>query len=377
MSPSPLRSSREAVLLLEDGTLFRGRAAASGTAVGEVVFNTAMTGYQEILTDPSYRRQIVVMTQPHIGNYGTREDAAEADRPWAEGFVARRFTGPASGTGQVAEGGSEEDILPYLKRHAVPALDGVDTRALVRRLREKGAMRGILSDRVDQLDALRAELDACPPMVGQALVDEVTGSTEREIPAVGEERCHIALYDFGAKANIVRELTARGARVTLLPARTPASRVRELGVGGVMLSNGPGDPEPLGSIIETVRELIDSGLPLFGICLGHQLLALALGGRTYKLKFGHHGGNQPVRDEVDGRVTITSQNHGFAVDPGSLPERCRVRHVNLNDGTVEGIELIDAPVFSVQYHPEAAPGPHDAAPLFDRFLASVLERAAA
>ena len=353
---------REALLLLENGTLFRGRAAAPGTAVGEVVFNTAMTGYQEILTDPSYHRQIVVMTQPHIGNYGTSEPAAESARPWAEGFVARRFTARASGTD------SEEDLPDYLARHALPALDGIDTRALVRHLRDRGAMRGVLSSEIDDVDALGERLEACPPMLGRALVDEVTGDGPREIPAEGDARCHIALFDFGAKANIARSLTARGARVTVLPARTDAAAVRQLGADGVMLSNGPGDPEPLGSIIDTVRELVDDGPPIFGICLGHQLLALALGGRTYKLKFGHHGGNQPVKDLKTGAVSITSQNHGFAVDAESLPDACRVTHVNLNDGTVEGLEVEGRPIFSVQYHPEAAPGPHDAAPLFDRFL---------
>ncbi len=363
----PFARAREALLLLEDGTVFRGRAASPGTAMGEVVFNTAMTGYQEILTDPSYHRQIVVMTQPHIGNYGTSGRAAESRRPWVEGFVARRFTARASGTG------SEEDILDYLERHRLPALEGIDTRALVRRLREHGAMRGILSTRVDELEALAAELEACPPMAGRALVDEVTCAEPYEVASSGTESCHLGLYDFGAKANIARSLAERGARVTVLPARTPAQRCRELGVDGVVLSNGPGDPEPLTEIIAAVAELVESGLPVFGICLGHQLLGLALGGTTYKLKFGHHGGNQPVRDIETGQVVITSQNHGFAVDAESLPPSCRVTHVNLNDGTVEGLALAERPVFSVQYHPEAAPGPHDSHVLFDRFLRTVTE----
>ena len=356
---------REALLLLEDGTVFHGRAVSPGTAVGEVVFNTAMTGYQEILTDPSYRRQIVVMTQPHIGNYGTSAASAESRRPWLEGFIARRFTSHASAWA------SEESLPEYLERHRLPALEGIDTRALVRRLRDRGAMRGIVSTRVDELDALRDELEACPPMAGRALVDEVTCQEPFEVAPEAEVRCHVALYDFGAKANIARCLAQRGARVTVLPARTPAADCVALGVNGVMLSNGPGDPEPLTEIVHQVRELTESGLPVFGICLGHQLLGLALGGRTFKLKFGHHGGNQPVRDMATGCVSITSQNHGFAVDAESLPSTCKVTHVNLNDGTVEGLALEDRPVFSVQYHPEAAPGPHDANILFDRFLDTV------
>ncbi|MEL7059740.1 MAG: glutamine-hydrolyzing carbamoyl-phosphate synthase small subunit, partial [Acidobacteriota bacterium] len=335
--------------------MFRGVAVAPGTAFGEVVFNTSMTGYQEILTDPSYRRQIVVMTHPHIGNYGTRDAVAESARPWVQAFVARRFTGTASGHG------SELDLPDYLGRHEVPALAAVDTRAVVRHLRERGAMRGVVSDRVADVDALREELLATPPMIGRALVDEVTGATERTFePASGDPSApHVALFDFGSKSSIARYLVAKGARVTVLPARTPPSRLDELGVDGVVLSNGPGDPEPLEEIVGTVRQVVDSGRPTFGICLGHQLLGLALGARTYKLKFGHHGGNQPVQDLDSGQVAITSQNHGFAVDEASLPNGCRVTHRNLNDGTVEGLALDDRPVFSVQYHPEAAPGPHD------------------
>jgi carbamoyl-phosphate synthase small subunit len=360
-----LRPQGEGLLLLEDGSLYRGVCHAPGTAFGEVVFNTSMTGYQEILTDPSYRRQIVVMTQPHIGNYGTQDLAAESGRPWVEAFVARRFTAQASGTG------SELDLIGYLRRHGVPALAGIDTRALVRHLREKGAMRGVVSDATSPADIerLRAELLAQPEMAGRALVDEVTCEREYEVPATGvPERAHVALYDFGAKASIAQYLSAKGARVTVLPARTPAGRALELGVDGVVLSNGPGDPEPLHDIIGNVRTLVESGKPVFGICLGHQLLGLALGGRTYKLKFGHHGGNQPVQDLRDGQVVITSQNHGFAVDESSLPSGCVVTHRNLNDGTVEGLAVDGKNVSSVQFHPEAAPGPHDAVALFDRFL---------
>jgi carbamoyl-phosphate synthase small subunit len=353
----------EGLLLLEDGALFRGWAAAPGTRFAEVVFNTSMTGYQEILTDPSYRGQIVVMTQPHIGNYGIRAPVAESRRIWVEGFVARRFTPRPSGVG------SEEALLAYLRRQGVPALAGIDTRALVRHLRERGALRGVITSAVADLDRLAGELAAFPPMAGRALVDEVTCAAPYAAAAEGPERAHLAVYDLGVKENILRSLAARGARLTVLPARTPAAECLALGVDGVVLSNGPGDPEPLGGIIGAVAELAASGRPLFGICLGHQLLGLALGGRTFKLKFGHHGGNQPVVDLASGGVAITSQNHGFAVDPDSLPAGCAATHRNLNDGTLEGFALAGKPIYAVQYHPEAAPGPHDASPLFDRFLA--------
>jgi carbamoyl-phosphate synthase small subunit len=369
------RNPTPGLLLLEDGSVFEGEAVIAGpagpagTRFGEVVFNTSMTGYQEVLTDPSYRGQIVVMTQPHIGNYGTAPELAESGKPWVEGFLARRFTSIPSGLHR------EEGLVAYLRRYGVPAMDGLDTRALVRRLRERGAMRGVLTSERSDVDRLAAELADFPTMTGRALVDEVTAAERYELaPDSSTEkspRCHLAVYDFGVKRNILRSLTARGARLTVLPARTPASDCLALGVDGVILSNGPGDPEPLTGIIETVRELVDSGIPIFGICLGHQLLGLALGGTTFKLGFGHHGGNQPVHDLRTGKVAITSQNHGFAVAPDSLPASCRVTEVNLNDGTVEGFDVAGKPIFSVQYHPEAAPGPHDASPLFDRFLATV------
>ncbi len=344
--------------------MYRGRAVSPGTRFGEVVFNTSMTGYQEILTDPSYRAQIVVMTQPHIGNYGIEARADESNRPWLEGFVARRFT---RDSGRSDRG----DLVGWLRRHRVPAIDGLDTRALVRRLRDKGAQRGVLTSERQDVDRLREELASFPSMTGRALVGEVTCERAYEVPAVGEERCHLAVWDFGAKGNILRSLAARGARITVLPARASSSQCRELGVDGVVLSNGPGDPEPLVEIQQTVREIVATGLPVLGICLGHQLLALALGAKTFKMPFGHHGGNHPVQDLETGKVSITSQNHGFAVDKESLPEGCRATEVNLNDGTVEAFEVAGRPVFSVQYHPEAAPGPHDAAAVFDRFLASL------
>jgi carbamoyl-phosphate synthase small subunit len=382
---SPAERDQPALLVLEDGTVYEGAAAVPGTRFGEVVFNTSMTGYQEVLTDPSYRGQIVVMTQPHIGNYGTTAEVAESARPWVEGFIARQFTARPSNHG------SDEGLLHYLGRHAVPALHGIDTRSLVRRLRDRGALRGVITSERSDVAALVAELADFPTMTGRALVDEVTAAESYEVAAAefgmvegtglaGADggrvllppRCHLAVYDFGVKSNILRALAQRGARLTVLPAQTPASRCLALGVDGVVLSNGPGDPEPLTGIIEAVRELLATDTPILGICLGHQLLGLALGGETFKLKFGHHGGNQPVRDLVTGQVAITSQNHGFAVRPDSLPSSCAVTQVNLNDGTVEGFDVAGRPILSVQYHPEAAPGPHDAAGLFDRFLGAVI-----
>jgi len=366
------RSTPTSLLVLEDGSAFEGRAATPGTRFGEVVFNTAMTGYQEVLTDPSYRGQIVVMTQPHIGNYGVSERAAESARPWVEGFVARKLTREPSGEAEERSGGG---LLPYLRSAGIPSLDGIDTRALVRRIREHGALRGVVTSERSDAGALAAELADFPPMAGRALVDDVTCAAPYELPAEGAEHFHLALYDYGAKRNILRSLTRRGARVTVLPARTPAADCLALAPDGVVLSNGPGDPEPLGGIIDEVRELAASGTPVFGICLGHQLLGLALGGRTFKLKFGHHGGNQPVQDLATGKVAITSQNHGFAVDPASLPAGVRATHVNLNDGTLEGLAVDGRPVFAAQYHPEAAPGPHEAGALFDAFFETLRGRA--
>ncbi len=364
-----------ALLVLEDGSVFEGEAVSAGTRFGEVVFNTSMTGYQEVLTDPSYRGQIVVMTQPHIGNYGTGGAAAESERCWVEGFIARRFTREPSGS----ERG--DSLVDYLRGAGVPSVEGLDTRAIVRRLRERGALRGVLTTERSDVAALRAELADFPSMVGRGLVDQVTCEVAYEMAPEGAPQgakpgLHLAVFDFGVKRNILRSLVERGVRLTVLPASASASDCLALGVDGVVLSNGPGDPEPLVGVISTVRDLIAAEMPILGICLGHQLLGLALGGKTYKLKFGHHGGNQPVRHVDSGRVAITSQNHGFAVDPASLPDVCRVTEVNLNDGTVEGFAVSGKPIVSVQYHPEAAPGPHDAADLFDRFLveANVLRR---
>jgi carbamoyl-phosphate synthase small subunit len=365
-----IRRQAQALLLLEDGTLFRGLAVSAGTRLGEVVFNTAMTGYQEILTDPSYLGQIVVMTQPHIGNYGVSRPAEESDRPWVEGFVARRLTRVPSSAG------SEEGLPEYLRRHRIPALEGIDTRALVRHLRQHGALRAVLTSERDDLPALLEEVRAFPTMEGRRLAEEASCATAYELAAQGAERCHLAVWDFGIKANILRSLTRRGARLTVVPAGSSAEGILALGADGVVLSNGPGDPATLTGPIAELRRLLEADRPMLGICLGHQLLGLAVGGATYKLPFGHHGGNQPVKDLITGRTLITSQNHGFAVDPESLPASCRVTQVNLNDGTVEAFEVAGKPVLSVQYHPEAAPGPHEAAAVFDTFLDQVCGEAA-
>lgn len=356
--------SPDALLLLEDGSLFEGKSVSPGTRFGEVVFNTSMSGYQEILTDPSYRGQIVIMTLPHVGNYGVAEVVAESSQPWVEAFVARRFTGKASSHG------SEEELIAYLRRNRIPALDHLDTRAVVRRIRQHGALRGVVTTERRDVDTLLAELRDFPSMAGRALVHEVTCDEPYRVePSEGiQKRWHLGVFDFGVKANILRSLADRGALLTVFPASTPARDVIDSGVDGVVLSNGPGDPEPLVEIVAEIRKLIDGGVPMFGICLGHQLLGLAMGGKTFKLKFGHHGANQSVKDLDSGRVMITSQNHGFAVDAESLPSNCRVNQVNLHDGTVEAFSVDDRSVLSTQYHPEAAPGPHDATELFDRFL---------
>ncbi len=362
---APSGAQDSALLVLEDGSVFPARAVAPGTRFGEVVFNTSMTGYLEVLTDPSYRGQIVVMTQPHIGNYGVAGADEESARPWVEGFVARQFTRVPSS--HAAEGG----LVDYLEGHGVPAIDGLDTRAVVRRLRQHGSLRGVVTTERSDVAGLLAEVADFPAMTGRALVDQVTRAEPLSMPAGGQPRARLALLDFGAKANILRSLAAHGVTLEVLPARTSASAILDLGVDGVVLSNGPGDPEPLVEIVDAVRTLVERRMPLFGICLGHQLLGLALGARTFKLKFGHHGGNQPVVDLATRGVSITSQNHGFAVDPTTLPEACHATEVNLNDGTLEAFAVDGRPILSVQYHPEAAPGPHDANPLFERFLASL------
>ena len=367
-----------AALLLEDGTCFVGQAfGARGQTTGEVVFNTSMTGYQEILTDPSYRAQLVTMTYPHIGNTGVNPADVESERVQAAGLIVREaHEAPSSWR-------SSGSLHRYLERNGVIALTGIDTRALVRRLRQTGAMRGALVTGDLSPERLREVLATEPPMEGRDLASEVSCKapydfTEGLLRLHGEARTRpvpprparpyrVVAYDFGIKRNILRLLVDSGCEVTVVPAKTSAEDVLARDPDGIFLSNGPGDPAACIEAIANVRALIGKR-PIFGICLGHQILALALGARTYKLKFGHRGGNQPVRDEVTGRIEITSQNHGFAVDLTTLPPELLPTHVNLNDGTNEGIRSRHGPHFSVQFHPEASPGPQDTAFLFDDFL---------
>ena len=377
--------SDPALLALADGTVFRGRAfGARAEAVGELVFNTSMTGYQEILTDPSYEGQLVAMTYPEIGNVGVNREDVESRRPWVRGFVVREYR-PVPSSWR-----AEESLGDYLARHGIPGIEGLDTRALVRHLRDHGAQEAVLSS-VD-LDPARlvAKAKASPGLLGRDLVRTVTCAEPYEwtqgpwqlgrgyttaaecAAARGGRVLRVIAYDFGIKWNILRGLVGAGCAVRVVPAGTPAADVLAARPDGVFLSNGPGDPDAVAGAPATVAALLGR-VPVFGICLGHQILALALGGRTFKLKFGHHGGNQPVKDLTTGRVEITAQNHGFAVDADSLGGRATVTHVNLNDRTVEGLVVKDAPAFSVQYHPEASPGPHDAHYLFRRFV-ELMER---
>jgi carbamoyl-phosphate synthase small subunit len=352
----------DALLVLEDGTAFRGEAftAAEATVAGEVVFNTAMGGYQEVLTDPSYAGQLVCMAAPEVGNYGTAGGDAESDRVQVAAFLVRQAARRPSSWR------AERTLAEELEAAGVPGVEGLDTRRLVRHLRDRGAMRGALSTELLDPAALRERALAAPDPNGLAMVDQVTRAEPVELPAEGDERHRVVLYDFGAKANIARRLRRLGARVLVVPAATPAADALAWRPDGVMLSNGPGDPATVGHGVRATRELLGR-VPVFGICLGHQLLGQAVGGRTVRLKFGHRGVNQPVVELATGRVAVTSHNHGFAVDGDSLPAGARVTHANANDGVVEGLACLDAPAFSVQYHPEAAPGPHDAHPLFERF----------
>jgi len=364
--------STGAILALEDGRAWRGRSwGAEGRSVGEMVFNTSMTGYQEVLTDPSYAGQIVCMTYPLIGNYGVNDQDTESSRPWVEGFVVREASRVASNWR------SEEPLDEYLQRWKIVAIDHIDTRALVRHIRDKGAMRACLSTIDSQADSVIEKARSSPPMENRELASAVTTKKPYEFPATASERFHVVCYDFGVKTNSLRELAKAGCRVTVVPASTPAGEVLAMKPHGIFLSNGPGDPASMTKEVEEVKQVAQSGIPTFGICFGHQLLGRAFGGETFKLTFGHRGGNQPVRGFGDGRVEITSHNHGFAVEAGSLPPEVEVTHVNLNDNCVEGMRHKTLPIISVQYHPEAAPGPHDAKHHFKRFIELMEARAKA
>ncbi len=369
----------KALLVLEDGRTFRGRRfGATSRAAGEVVFNTSMMGYQEILTDPSYAAQIVVMTYPMIGNYGIAPEDFEARKPFLAAFVVKEPSRMASNWRQ------ERNLDAYLADHAIPGFCDLDTRALVRHLRDHGAMRGAIGDADEGVEALLERARRAPAMAGQDLAQVVTENRtykwERPSLEIGERTSgagmqsgksrrefHVVAYDFGIKRNILRRLVDVGSRVTVVPAKTSADDVLAMKPDGVVLSNGPGDPQPVEYGIDNARRLIGR-VPILGICLGYQLLALAVGGKTFKMKFGHHGANHPVMDLTTRKVEITSHNHGFAVDPESLPDsKIQITHIDLNDQALEGLRLRDAPAFGVQYHPEAAPGPRDAGYLFERF----------
>lgn len=353
----------QAILALEDGRVFRGKGyGAKGEALGEVVFNTSITGYQEIFTDPSYAGQIVVLTNPEIGNYGTNPEDNEAQRPYIEGLIVREFS-PVSSNWR-----SEQLTEDYLERHRVTVLAEIDTRALVRHLRDHGVKRGVISTTETDVARLVARAQAIPKMDGRDLAQVVTCRNPYPWPAVGETRFHVVAYDFGIKLNILRMLAREGCRVTVVPAQTSAKDVLDLKPDGIFLSNGPGDPEPCTYAQDNIRRLLGRK-PIFGICLGHQLIGLALGGRTYKLKFGHHGGNHPVKQLQSGKVEITAHNHNFAVDPTTLKlSEVELTHIDLNDETLEGLRHRTLPLFSVQYHPEASPGPHDSNYLFADFV---------
>ena len=377
--------SSPAILALEDGSIFKGLAiGAAGISVGEVVFNTAMSGYQEILTDPSYARQIVTLTYPHIGNTGTNPQDEESTGIWAAGLVIRDLPLMASNYR------NQQGLQDYLEQRGIVAIADIDTRRLTRILRDKGALNGCLmaGETIDEVRAL-AEARGFAGLKGMDLAREVSvakryswdegswvfGVGHSQRPAA-DMPWHVVAYDYGVKRNILRMLVDRGCRLTVVPAQTPAADVLALKPDGVFLSNGPGDPEPCDYAVEAIRAILETDIPVFGICLGHQLLGLASGAATMKMKFGHHGANHPVQNLDDGTVLITSQNHGFAVDESSLPAHLRVTHKSLFDGSLQGIARTDKDAFSFQGHPEASPGPHDAAPLFDHFIELIAARAA-
>lgn len=359
----------KAVLALESGRIFCGESfGVEGEALGEVVFNTGMCGYQEILTDPSYCGQIVSMTYPHIGNYGTNTEDFESDKSYVKGFVVREWSRIASNWR------SEDSLESFLRKQNIIAVEGIDTRALTLHIREAGAMRAVLSTIDDNPESLIAKAQKSPSMLGKDLVRVVKRKNVIKVsPETRGKHKTVVLIDYGCKTNIVRSLTRRGCQVTIIPPDREARDIISMDPDGIMLSNGPGDPAAVTYAIETIRQLINEyNKPIFGICLGHQIIGLALGGKTYKLKFGHRGVNQPVKNLSTGNVEITSQNHGFNIDMSSLKHNeIEITHINLNDETVEGIRHKKKPIFSVQYHPEASPGPHDSAYLFDKFVSLI------
>jgi carbamoyl-phosphate synthase small subunit len=372
--------TKSALLVLEDGTVFRGTAiGAEGVSVGEVVFNTSMTGYQEILTDPSYAEQMVTLTYPHIGNTGTNDEDEESGRVWAKGLIIRDLPLLASNFR------NQRSLSQYLKDHNVLGIADIDTRKLTRILREKGAQNGcLMAGDIDEAKALELAR-SFPGLSGMDLAKEVTvkapysfseGSWELGLghKKAPESVFHVVAYDFGVKRNILRMLVDRGCRLTIVPAQTPAADVLALNPDGIFLSNGPGDPAPCTYAIEAIKTFLETDIPVFGICLGHQLLALASGAKTLKMKFGHHGGNHPVQNLDSKKVLITAQNHGFAVDEATLPATLRATHKSLFDGSLQGIHRTDKPAFSFQGHPEASPGPHEASELFDHFIALMQQR---
>ena len=365
--------SNQGILVLEDGTVFKGRSfGAEGESAGEIVFNTSMTGYQEVLYDPSYCGQLVMMTYPLIGNYGVNSEDNESEKLWLQGFIVKEYTATPSNWR------AREPLDQLLKRQGIVAIDQVDTRLITKKIREQGAMQGILSTRTEDVNVLLEQLKSSPALVGRDLVSQVTTSNpyawengKKCDPGdvSSDAKSHVVVYDFGVKYNILNMLTALNCCVTVVPAHTRADAVLAMKPDGILLSNGPGDPEGLPYAIQHVKALLGQK-PIFGICLGHQILALALGAKCSKMKFGHHGGNQPVMDLAEKRVQITAQNHGFAIDLSGIENEVEVTHINLNDRTLEGLRHRTLPVSSVQYHPEGAPGPHDAAFFFQAFVDS-------
>jgi carbamoyl-phosphate synthase small subunit len=358
-----MSQSKKAILVLEDGRSFRGESfGAAGETFGEMVFNTSMSGYQEILTDPSYAGQIVCMTYPLIGNYGVNEEDTESRRPWVEGFVVREASRVASNWR------STETLDSYLTRHKIVGIERIDTRALVRHIRSKGAMRAAISSIDPDEKSLLERVLNSPVMNNRELASAVTNEKSFDFPAAQEEKYHIVAFDFGVKTNSLREFSKYGCRVTVVPQDTSAEAVLKIKPDGIFLSNGPGDPSAMEKVVAEIKKLTTENVPMFGICLGHQILGQVFGGETYKMKFGHRGGNQPIKDLTTGRIEIAAHNHGFAVEATSLPDNVEITHINLNDNTVAGLQHKTLPIFSVQYHPESAPGPHDSEYLFRRFI---------